>query len=129
MKVRIPINKLQLDWPAFGLPSKQGIPITSYGYTTTNAEGPNYIFIVDPDADSWLDGETGALLPISEASLVVLFNGDAESRPITYTSFTVLDDKVQINLKSKDATGHSVRYYRTCDVYMEGEGFLIDDLI
>lgn len=127
MKVCIPLKELRLNWPALPLQEGKGIPLESFGYYTNRVDGFGYTFYVEPDEDCFLDEKNRVLLPIGEAALVLMVNNAAQSRNIPFSSFTILRDKVQVNLKAADNDGHTVNFYRLEDMYMTGEGFNIDE--
>ena len=120
MKTKIPLRECKLWWPAW----QQGIPFTTYGFQHGHElKGDGYVFQVDPEMDSWLC-PNGDLMPVSDAALMSCATGAA----ISWTSFTIIGSKVQVNaLVDKQESSYSCKYFDIDDLYFEGEAYRDDD--
>lgn len=94
-----------------------GIPVRGYGYSAY-VDSYRIKYLINPEEDCWLIGED--LIPIETSKLV-----DQTGKEIEYTSFTIINDKIQINGYVGD--GYTCKVYNINEIFIKGESFKLEE--
>lgn len=114
--MKIPLRELRLWCPAWNFKA----PLTGFSYENRSARGVNCVFDIDLDTDVFTGENTNQHVPIACSTLRV---ADSDS---VVASWSVIDkDRVQVNFKGQ--VGYVVLYYTVDELYIEGEGYNLED--